>query len=127
MNKPFFQTLQWQLSVRMMGVALAMGVIGSFFVKSLWPFWLGMVAGTACSIVKIYMMESTIDKALQMDKKQASLYTNLQYMLRYALTAGVLIVIAMTQGGVGILGAGLGLMTMKIAVFIYQFQENKKK
>ncbi|NMA83906.1 MAG: hypothetical protein GX962_08590 [Epulopiscium sp.] len=127
MNKSFFQTLQWQLSLRMMGAGVVIGIIGSFFVKDLWPFWLGMITGTICSVVKIYMMEASINKALQMDKKQANLYTNVQYILRYTLTAGVLIVLAITQPPIAILGGTIGLFTMKIAVYIYQFQENKNK
>ena len=127
MNKSFFESLQWQLSLRMMGVGLVLGVVCSFFINELGSFWIGMVAGTACSIVKIYMLDATIEKALQMDKKQASLYTNLQYILRYTLTGLVLAIVAITLSPVGILGAGLGLFTMKLAVFMYQFQENRKK
>lgn len=127
MNKSFFHTLQWQLSVNMIVISLVIGIIGSFFVQDLYPFWLGLMVGTFFSIIKLYMMEKSIQKSIQMDPKKASLYTTFQYLFRYVLTAIVFIIIATTQPTVAIFSTALGMITMKIAVYLYSFQEKRKK
>ncbi|NLL70363.1 MAG: ATP synthase subunit I [Epulopiscium sp.] len=126
MNKSFFQTLQWQLSMNMIAISLVIGIVGSFFVQDHKPFWLGLIVGTGFSIIKLYMMERSIQRSIQMDAKRASAYTTFQYIFRYTLTAIVLSIIAITQPTVAIFSAALGMITMKMAVYLYSFQEKRK-
>ena len=80
------------------------------------PFALGAVMGAGLNVVKILLMERTVDKSVVMEKSRAENYLRLQYLLRYLLTGAVLIA-AVFVPFLNLWGAALGILTMPVATF----------
>jgi len=87
------------------------------------PFAFGILATASFNIVKLKMLERNIRKTLEMDNPDSGKnYIKLQYLLRYFLTAVVLIIIGLLHVYVNnpriisIWGALFGLFTMQIAL-----------
>ena len=89
------------------------------------PFALGVIVTSALNILKIIMLERSIQKTLSMDNPDTGKnYIRLQYLLRYFLTAVVLVIIGLLHVFVdnpriiSIWGALFGLFTMQIALIV---------
>jgi len=87
------------------------------------PFALGVIVTSALNILKIIMLERSIQKTLDMDNPDTGKnYIRLQYLLRYFLTAVVLVIIGLlhiyidSPRIISIWGALFGLFTMQIAL-----------
>lgn len=84
------------------------------------PFLLGVILGSALSIVKVFLLERAIDKALNMERKQAGKYVSLQYMLRLLLTALVLFIGAVVPQ-ISLWGVVAGVFAFQISVYNIKF------
>jgi len=86
-------------------------------------FSVGVVLTSALNVWKIYLLERTVTKTLNMDDPDTGKnYVRLQYLLRYILTGAVLLaagLISYYTPHVSIaVGAIIGLFTMQISVII---------
>jgi len=85
------------------------------------PFALGVLLTSALNVFKINMLERTVRKTVDMeDATTGKHYVRLQYLLRYFLTAAVLLIAALTPF-VNIWGAILGIFTLQIAIISVRF------
>ena len=91
------------LMSRMVGLsALLIIVIGIIYYRSLVaiPFALGVIITSALNIVKIRMLENTVQKVASMDVEDKDTGKNIvrfQYLFRYFITGVVLIAIGLIQ------------------------------
>ncbi|MGI5900684.1 MAG: ATP synthase subunit I [Christensenellales bacterium] len=84
------------------------------------PFVYGVVLGSAASVVKVIILDKTVDKALNMEKKAASNYARLNHVLRLLLTAAVLVLAALVPG-ISLWGAAAGILAFQAAVYIQRW------
>jgi len=87
------------------------------------PFALGVIVTSSLNILKIVMLERSIQKTLNMDNPDTGKnYIRLQYLFRYFITAVVLVIIGLLHVYfdepriISIWGALFGLFTMQIAL-----------
>lgn len=97
---------------------------GVFFTKNYLPYILGLLLGTVFSIVKLILLEKSIDKSLEMDGTPAQNYIFTQYILRYILTALVLF-FAVTDKNLNIIGFIIGLFSLQLSAYITGFKKKE--
>ena len=88
-----------QLMIRMVIVAaLLIIVVGAVFYRSLaaLPFALGVIVTSGLNIIKIRMLEQTVNKVISMDDQEAGKNViRLRYLLRYFLTGIVFVAVGL--------------------------------
>ena len=113
--------------IQMVGVAaLIFMLAGAVFYRSLaaLPFALGVSIPAALNMLKIYMLDCTVNKVIDMDDPNTGKnYVRLQYLFRYLLTGLVLLAIGLIHANtdppvISIWGAVAGVFTMQISVII---------
>lgn len=94
--------------------------IGSFFVNNFYSYFLGLFAGTVFSILKLLLLEKTLQKSINMPPKKAVNYVNLHYSLRYFLTA-IFLFICIKRQDISIIGSVIGLIIIRPAIYVVKF------
>jgi len=100
--------------------ALAMMAGGAIFYRSFeaFPFALGVLLTSVLNAGKILMLERTVKKAIDMeDPKTGKNYVRIQFLLRYLLTAAILVAAGLTPF-ISVWGALFGIFTLQISVII---------
>ena len=100
--------------------ALVMIVGGVIFYRSLqaFNFALGVILSSLLNVFKLFLLERTARKTLDMtDPKAGKAYISLQYILRYVLSAAILLVAAVVPF-INVMGAVFGIFTLQISVLI---------
>lgn len=92
-------------------------MIGLLLVNNKQSWTIGILFGLVFAILKLKLMENAFRKALQMPEAKAQKYASSQYMLRYVLTA-LLLVIAALQSTTLLFGTFIGLMSMKAGAYM---------
>lgn len=107
-------------------IALSLILVGiaSFFIKELAPFIKGIILGSGFSILKIILIEKTIDKAIDMPKEKAVSYSRFHYTLRYFLTAFVLIIALLRKNDISFVAVAFGLIILRPALYISNFKRH---
>lgn len=95
MNKVAFE--KNFIPIAMIAFSVLVYIIGIFIVSDKMSWTLGLAFGLIFSLLKLKLMEKTISKAISLPPAKAKNYMNMQYMLRYGLTAIVLIVAALVR------------------------------
>lgn len=85
------------------------------------PFLFGIILGSVVSIVKIRLIDNTVDKAMEMEKKKASKYLALQNTLRLLLS-GIVLVIGALAPQVSIWGVAAGIFAFPLATYTENFR-----
>ncbi len=115
-EKPETRTLlELYMGVLLLGAVIL--IIGLIFVRPMWMYALGVVAGTAAAMVQLYNMYDTLDRALGADEGKARSYITSKSMLRLILITAVMVV-AYFIGFVTFVGVVLGLFTVKLSALI---------
>ena len=86
----------------------------------IFPFALGVFLTAALNVLKLIMLERAVERAVNMEGENAENFIRFQYLLRYLLTALVLLLAAKTPF-ISLWGAAAGILTLKIAVFFVSF------
>ena len=104
-------------------VAMAVGAAIYRSIESLY-FIIGVVLTSSLNVGKIYMLDRSVRKTLEMDSPSSGkIYVRLQYLLRYFLTGAVLlgaglVTVYVEPPFINIWGAIAGVFTLQIAVII---------
>lgn len=109
--------------ITIMGVSFIVFVLASIiYYRSLsfFPFALGVLLGTALSMMKVIMIEKVVDKSLEMDTKTAPNYIKLQYMVRFLFT-GILLVAAALVPFISLWGAACGILSFQLSAYLVKF------
>lgn len=109
-------------------IALICVVVSAIYYRSLEfiPFLLGTLLGTAVSIIKVFLLERTVNKALEMEKKKAGAYVSVHHLLRLLLSGAALLAGALVPQ-VSLWGVVAGVFAYQIAVYGVRFQSTKSK
>lgn len=92
-------------------------LVGLFVAPDRLAFVLGIVLGTASSVVRAVHMSVTLDRQLDYGEKDARAYAMKNYMIRYLILIAVLLVSA-ALGTSGMAGAVIGIFLMKPAAVL---------
>ena len=84
---------------------------------------LGLFLGSAISAGKALLMERTLNKSLDMEKKAAENYARLMFLGRYFLTAILLVLAAVF---LSLWGAVIGLVTLQISAYLVRLFKPKE-
>jgi len=93
---------------------------GAVFYRSLEAlnFALGVLLSSALNVLKVYLLERTVSKTLDMtDPVMGKNYIRFQYLLRFFLAAAVLVAAALIPF-ISLWGAIIGIFTLQISVMI---------
>jgi len=96
-------------------------------------FAFGVILTSSLNVLKVVMLERTVNKISDMDEADAGKnYVRLQYLARYFLTAVVLLGVGLITMYVdppfiNIWGAVAGVFTLQIAVFSVKFMKLEEK
>lgn len=96
------------------------------------PYLLGLLIGTLLSLIKVYLMDRSIQHAMdRTTSKAAQGYASLQVTLRYLLTLGVFALVFLFKEQVGLFGAILGVLLLQFSAYlsnpILKRRERKKE
>lgn len=108
----------------MIGFSLLIYAIGIFLEQSLMPWTLGILLGLVIAILKLKLMEKSLNVAVTLPEEKAKAYTQRHYMLRYLLT-GVVLFVAAIMPHINLLGVFFGLLSMKIGAYVALYNVNK--
>ena len=102
-------------------------VVGLFFAGNKIYWIVGIILGTVASLVKVYMLERTLDKAVDMDPKNANNYTRANYTMRLVVSV-VIVVLACLVEQINVVGVLIGLLLVQPVAYITNFiTANKEK
>lgn len=84
-------------------------------------YLLGLVLGSLTSLVKVYLLDRAINRTIDLEAKQASLYMSWQYLLRLGLTALALVLGAILEW-INLWGVVLGILAFQLAAYSIKFR-----
>lgn len=87
-------------------------------------FVLGVTFGGLYSILNFKLMQLTCEKAIKMPPAKAQNYIQARYFLRY-FTTGVVIYVAIINPFVNIIGFFLGLIAVRLSIYLNEFLTKK--
>ncbi len=106
-------------------IALLFMFVSIIYYRSLdfLPFFYGVLAGAAVSIVKVFLLDHAVDKTLNMEQKPAGGYAGISYLLRFALSGAVLILGAVVSQ-ISLWGTVAGIFAYQLAAYSLKFSSN---
>lgn len=109
----------WDLQIKVAkGVLLINLIIAiiSIFAFDTWlPFIRGLAFGTFIGILNFRLLALTIEKSVQLPPNKAQMYAGSRYIIRYLITAVVLIV-SLKADYINVIGTIIGLVSIKAVV-----------
>ena len=100
--------------------------IGVFFTKDILGWALGIIVGTLVSVLKVFLLERTLNKAVDMSPEDAKNYTRSRYTFRMVLRILVLVA-SIKIHFIDVIGVIVGLLLVQPAVYIVNFINRGKK
>ncbi len=116
-----------QIILTMLSLSLIFLGIAFLLKASIIPFLKGLFVGVVFSILKLILIEKTIEKSLKMDKNKATLYTSFNFILRYVLTAFVLIIVLLNKEEISFIATVLGVIVLQPATYIVGLKKDAFK
>lgn len=92
-------------------------LVGLFVAPDRIAFVLGVMLGTASSVVRAVHMAVTLERQLDYGEKDARAYAVRNYMIRYFILIAVLL-LSVALGTAGMAGAVIGIFLMKPAAVL---------
>ena len=90
------------------------------------PFAVGALIGVATNVLKVFLLDRSLQKFITMEKDKATNYIILQNLLRFLL-AGVVLVLSAVLPFISLWGAAAGILTWPIATRIMSYVLNREK
>lgn len=94
--------------------------IGAFITHNILLYGIGVVIGTLTSILKVILLERSLNRAVDMQPQDAENYTRLQYSSRFFFTVAVLVISAIVPF-IDLYGVIVGLVLIQPAVYLTNF------
>ena len=89
-------------------------------------FFFGVFLGAATSIIKVITLKRTVDKSLDMENKKSKGYVGLQQLLRFVLSAAVLIIGALVPH-ISLWGVAVGILAFHPSIYMANYKMKKSK
>ncbi|WP_243116557.1 ATP synthase subunit I [Marinisporobacter balticus] len=100
-------------------------VIGlAIFTQNPLPMIYGLLFGTAISMLNFRVLALTLEKAVCMAPSKAQVYASSRYFIRF-ITNGIVIFISLKADYLNIIGVIIGLVMIKIIIFVQNLFNNK--
>ena len=116
-----------QLIIIMISLSFICLGIGLFLTKNIKGLFLGYLLGTIFSVLKLILLEKTLERAVSMDRNKAIGYTRLHYCFRYFLTIIVIVVAGLSKGDISLVGVLVSLILLRPAIFIVRLKDKENK
>lgn len=84
------------------------------------PFLFGAILGSVVSILKVFLVEHAVDKAITMETKKAGNYVNIQHLLRM-LISGVVLALGALVPQISLWGVVAGILSFQLAIYNVKF------
>lgn len=114
-----------QLATCVVALGIVALGIGLFFADNILNWIIGIIIGTALSVLKVIMLKKTLDKAVDMSPEDAKNFTRSRYTLRMVLSIAV-VVAAFKIPYVNVVSVIVGLLLVQPAVYIVNFINRNK-
>lgn len=101
-------------------------VTSLFFEFKVFKILLGMLVGTVLSILRIYMLNKSINRVVEMDKSNAQKVGALGYTVRYLITGVVLVMLVLYSVGALLGAAAIIIIVTKIAIYTTKIEDGDK-
>lgn len=108
--------LIWQLSWKLVLLCLVIFAVGCFFTNPL-EWGCGVLLGCVFTVVRLFMMKQSVEASARMEPVKARRYARAQYVVRYFLSAAVLIAAALIPW-INVIAAGLSMIALKLVTYI---------
>ena len=106
------------LLIRNVAIILLVALlVGLFIADNKLAYLLGILMGGTITIVKVFMMQSSMEKAVLKQPHEATNYVRGQFMLRYLITFIVLFIGVYTSY-ISFIGLIIGVFALKPAAYI---------
>lgn len=90
------------------------------------PYILGLILGSAISVLMFMQLANTIVKATFMTASKAQIYVGVQYAIRYAIIAIVLFISA-KMPYLNVFSTAIGILMVKAILYVIQLSDKKKQ
>ena len=121
------QTLkQMQFAIIKKLIAIDLIIIGISYVimsKPI-PFILGIIFGSAISVLNFIELANTLTRAITMPQDKAQSFTVIKYFIRYIVTA-VVIYVSIVAPYINVVGTIVGLFIIKIIILVTNLLSDK--
>jgi len=115
-TRKMIQVITIAASILIVGGATLYFSIGTLPSIGALPFALGVILTSSLNVLKILLLERSVKKTVEIEDPNAGKnYIRIQYLLRYFLTAVILLVAGLTPF-ISVWGAIAGIFTLQIAV-----------
>ena len=118
-------TTQKSIAKRVFLVNAGVALLGLPFISPYLPFLAGIFFGTAVSLLNFRLLYLTIEKAVKMHPERARKFTVSRYMLRYVLTA-LVILVSINSPDLNALGTVIGLVMIKLVILQRDLLNDKR-
>jgi hypothetical protein len=118
-------TTQKSIAKRTFLINTVVALVGIFFVRPYLPFLTGIFFGTAVSLLNFRLLYLTIERAVKMYPERARRFTVSRYLIRYVLTA-VVILVSINSPDINVLGTIIGLLMIKLVILQRDLFNDKK-
>ncbi len=121
------QTLkQMQFAIIKMLIVVDLIIIGISYVvvSKPMPFILGIIFGSAISVLNFIELANTLSRAITMPQDKAQSFTVIKYFIRYIVTA-VVIYVSIIAPYINIVGTIIGLFIIKIIILVTNLLSDK--
>lgn len=107
-------------------IALVCIMLSAIYYRSLefLPFMIGVLLGSAVSIAKVILLERAVDRALEMEQKEAGNYVSLQHILRILLS-GVVLFLGAVVPQISLWGVAAGIIAFQLAIYNVRFTSRR--
>ncbi len=108
----------WDIQVKIVKYTLLVMIliaVASMFFQEPRPFIYALIFGTLISILNFRNLALTVEKAVTMNPGHAQVYASSKYFIRF-LTNAVVIFVCIKADYLNVLGAVLGLFTIKFVI-----------
>lgn len=105
-------------------VCLALLLLGLLVTTWIFPFEkpsafaAGIIVGCLHSMLKVILLEKSINQTLDMEKERAASFSHLHTMGRYVLTIAVFAAVILYPNVFGLFGAIIGVVSLQLAAHI---------
>ena len=118
------QVLVIKLVSRVVGIS-SLGLLVSLQGKAI-PYVLGLILGSAISVLLFMLLANTIVKASFMDPGKAQLYTGSQYIVRMSIMA-VVLYISTQVSYLNVFATAVGIFMVKAVLYAIQLRDQRTK
>ncbi|HSN65055.1 MAG TPA: ATP synthase subunit I [Fusibacter sp.] len=121
------QTLkQMQFAIIKKLIVIDLIIIGISYVvvSKPMPFILGIIFGSAISVLNFIELANTLSRAITMPQDKAQSFTVIKYFVRYIVTA-VVIYVSIIAPYINVIGTIIGLFIIKIIILVTNLLSDK--